>query len=76
VSLINNLVAAREQPEHKIIGVRSHARIEEDSRRKGALEVIVLPRHFLAATVVVSVVVVVLCSTVVVASLAAWSMLR
>ena len=76
MSLINNFIATREQPNHKIISVRSQAPIEEESRRKGALEVVVLPRHFLAATVAVSVIVVALCSTVVVASLAAWSMLR
>ena len=76
VSFINNFVATCEQPEHKIISVRSQAPIEEGSGRKGALEVIVLPRHVLAATVAVSVIMVVLCSTVVVASLAAWSVLN
>jgi len=76
VSLINNFVETRDHPAQKIIGVRSQTPIDNGFRQKGALEVIVLPRHFLAATVAVSVILVVLCSTVVVASLAAWSMLR
>jgi hypothetical protein len=76
VSLINNFVATREQPGQRIISVRSQAAIPKESQPKGAVEVIVLPRHFFTATVAVSIILTVLCSTVVVASLAAWSMLH
>jgi len=76
VSLIDNFVPTREQPGKKIICIRTRAAMEKTSQPNGRLEVIALPRYLVAASAAVSIILAVLCSTVVVASLAAWSMLH
>ena len=76
MSEINSFVATREEPGQRIIDTHRQAAIEEKSQPKGALQVIVLPRHFIASTVGVCVTLIALSTAVVVASLAAWSMLH
>jgi len=76
VSLIDNFAVTSEQPGKKIICFATRAAMENTSQPKGRVEVLALPRYLVASTLAVSIILTALCSTVVVASLAAWSMLH
>jgi hypothetical protein len=71
----NKFVAGHERPGQKIINVRGRG-VTEGSQLRNPSRVVVLPRYLIATTIAVSIIITVLCSTVVVASLAAWTMLH
>lgn len=75
MSLISNLVVTREQPEQKTLKISGRAPTERELQTRGPLWVVVLTRYLITAMIAASVILTVLCSTVVVASVAAWSML-
>lgn len=74
--IANKFVAIHERPGQKIINVRCKGVTEKGTQPRNPSRVVVLPRYLIATTIAVSIIITVACSTVVVASLAAWTMLH